>query len=135
VPIERQRAIAQKLVEITMHAFRLRPQERYQVSIEFISEPKSNAGNCFGLLSKRDADCIFEVMGRDLTEEKKRAFAEETAAFVAPLLHSKIEDAYRASAGSQAGRVSPDCFSVLRTQPGSQRTVCRVFRLAGSLSS
>jgi len=89
VPIEQKRVIAQKLIEITIHAFHLRPQERYQVSIEFISEPKSNAGNRVGPLGKRDADCIFEVMGHDLTEEKKRAFAEETATSLAPLLPSK----------------------------------------------
>jgi len=89
VPIERKRVIAQRLIEITMHAFHLRPQERYQVSIEFISGPKSNPSNRFGPLSKRDADCIFEVMGHDLTEEKKRAFAEETVALLAGLLPSK----------------------------------------------
>lgn len=80
VPIEQKRVIAQKLIEITMHAFCLRPEERYQISIEFISEPKS---------SLHDADCIFEVLGHDLTEEKKRVFAGETAAVLTPLLPLK----------------------------------------------
>lgn len=80
VPIEQKRVITQKLIEITMHAFCLRPEERYQISIEFISEPKS---------SLRDADCIFEVLGHDLTEEKKRVFAVETAVVLTPLLPLK----------------------------------------------
>lgn len=89
VPIEQKRIIAQKLIEITMHAFCLRPKERYQVSIEFISEPRSSAASGIGRSSLRDADCIFEVLGHDLTEEKKRVFASETAAVLTPLLPLK----------------------------------------------
>lgn len=89
VPIEQKRVIAQKLIEITMHAFCLRPEERYQISIEFISEPKSSAASWIGRSSLRDADCIFEVLGHDLTEEKKRVFAGETAVVLTPLLPLK----------------------------------------------
>ena len=32
---------------------------------------------------------MFEVMGHDMTEETKRAFAEETTAMLAPLLPSE----------------------------------------------
>ena len=89
VPVEQKRVIAQKLIEVTMHAFRLRPEERCQVSIEFISEPKSNATSRIWRSSPRDADCVLEVMGHDLTEEKKKAFAEETSAVLTRLLPSK----------------------------------------------
>jgi len=130
VPIERKRVIAQKLIEITMHAFRLHPQQRYQVSIEFISEPKSNAGNRFGPLSKRDADCIFEVMGHDLTEEKKRAFAEETATLLAPLLPLKsrmrivrllgVKPDVSRQIAFQFGELSPAVSEPFVVHPGAQ---------------
>jgi len=134
MPIEQKRIIAQKLIEITMHAFHLRPRERYQVSIQFISEPKSNAGNRVGPPGNRDADCIFEVMGHDLTEEKKRAFAEETATLLAPLLPSKSKMHIARLLGVKPNVSPPDCFSVWRTQPGSQRTVCRASQHARSIS-
>ena len=98
VSIEQKRVISQKLIEITMHAFCLRPEERYQISIEFISDPKSSAASWVGRRSSlRDADCLFEVLGRDLTEEKKRVFAGETAA-VLPIAAFGIEDANSPSA-------------------------------------
>ena len=130
LPIERKRVIAQKLIEITMHAFRLLPQERYQVSIQFISEPKSNPGNHFGPLSKRDADCIFEVMGHDLTEEKKRAFAEETATLLAGLLPSKsrmgivrllgVKPDVSGQIAFQFGELSPAVSEPFVVHPGTQ---------------
>jgi len=89
MPIEQKRIIAHKLIEATMQAFRLHPQERYNVSVEFISEPNSSAANGIGRSRRHDADCIFEVMGHDLTEAKKKAFTDEIAAVVTPLLPSK----------------------------------------------
>ena len=89
VPIQQKRVIAQKLIEITMHAFGLRPEERYQVSVEFVSEPQLSVAERFQRASQREADCLFEVMGHDLTEEKKKAFAKETAAGLTPLLPAK----------------------------------------------
>jgi phenylpyruvate tautomerase PptA (4-oxalocrotonate tautomerase family) len=86
VPLEQKRVIAQKVIEITMRAFGLRPQERYQVSVEFISERQSSMADSFHHESQREANCLFEVIGHDLTEKKKRAFAEETSAFLTPLL-------------------------------------------------
>jgi hypothetical protein len=86
VPIQQKRVIAQKLIEITMHAFGLRPEERYQVSVEFISEPQSSVADSFDNENLRETDCLFEVMGHDLTEKKKKAFAEETSALLTPLL-------------------------------------------------
>jgi hypothetical protein len=37
----------------------------------------------------RDADFTLEVMGHNLTEEKKRAFAKEAAAMLTPLVPMK----------------------------------------------
>jgi hypothetical protein len=38
----------------------------------------------------RDADFPLEVMGHNLTEEKKRAFAEEAVAMLTPLVRVKL---------------------------------------------
>jgi phenylpyruvate tautomerase PptA (4-oxalocrotonate tautomerase family) len=89
VPIEQKRIIAQRLIEATMRAFHLRPNERYNVSVEFVSEPNSSAADLVGGSLGRHADCIFEVMGHDLTEAKKKAFAKEVAALITPLLPLK----------------------------------------------
>ena len=89
VPLEKKRVIAQKVIEITLRAFRLGPNERYQVSVEFVSEAKpSGMGRIVGA-SKDDTDCVFEVMGHDLTEEKKKAFTEEAAAALRQFLPAK----------------------------------------------
>jgi len=89
VPLEQKRVIAQKLIEITMHAFGLCPQERYQVSVEFISEPQSSVPERFWRARQRDADCLFEVMGHDLTEEKKRAFRKEAGGVLTAVLPAR----------------------------------------------
>lgn len=87
VTIEQKRVIAHKLIEATMRAFRLGPEERFNVSVEFISNP--SAAERIERSGGRNADCIFEVMGHDLTEAKKKAFEREVSAVVTPLLPSK----------------------------------------------
>jgi len=89
VPIQQKRVIAQKLIEITMHAFHLRPEERFQVSVEFISEPKASMADRFESARPRGADCLFEVIGHDLTEEKKRAFRKEAGGVLTAVLPAR----------------------------------------------
>ena len=91
VPIQQKRVIAQKLIEIAMRAFRLRPEERYQVSVEFISDPKPTMADRMVGANPPDTNCLFEVMGHDLTEEKKRIFAKEAAALLNPFLPEKLK--------------------------------------------
>ena len=90
VPIQQKRVIAQKLIEVTMRTFRLRPEERYQVSVEFISEREPRAIDGLAGWRAPDADCVFEVMGHNLTEETKRAFGAEAAAVLTPFLPPKL---------------------------------------------
>ena len=89
VPIEQKRVIAQSLIAITMHAFHLRPEERYQVSVEFISEPEASMTDRFESASPQVAGCLFEVMGHDLTEEKKSAFRKEAAGALTAVLPAR----------------------------------------------
>jgi hypothetical protein len=90
LPIDQKRGIAQKLIEITMRTFHLRADERFRTTIQFITLPE--VGEVDGLRHDipSDADCTLEVMGHDLTEEKKRAFAEEAAVVLTHLVPVKL---------------------------------------------
>jgi hypothetical protein len=72
VPIQQKRVIAQRLIEITLRTFRLPAQERNRITIQFLPVPG-------------EADLRLEVIGHDLTEEKKNAFAEEARAMLTHL--------------------------------------------------
>jgi len=89
LPIDQKCGIAQKLIEITMRTFHLRADERFRISIQFITRPQ--VGGVDGLRSDipSDADCTLEVMGHDLTEEKKRAFAEQAAVVLTDMVPVK----------------------------------------------
>jgi hypothetical protein len=85
LPIEQKRVIAQKLIEITLLAFRLRADERYQTSIQFIALPQVCGVDGVRPSIPRDAGFTLEVLGHRLTDEKKRAFAEEARAMLTHL--------------------------------------------------
>ena len=84
VPIDQKRVIAQKLIEITMHAFHLRPEERNRITIQFV--PLSRLFEVESLqpaISRevpRDVDVMLEVMGHDMTGRKKNEFTDALAA-------------------------------------------------------
>jgi hypothetical protein len=84
--IEQKRVIAQKLIEITLRAFRLRADERYQTSIQFITVPRWRVGNDVQPPMERENEFMVEVLGHDLTDRKKRAFAEEASAMLSDLV-------------------------------------------------
>ena len=83
LPIDQKRVIAQELIEITLHAFHLRAEERNQITVQFISEAPESGSD------PKDADFTLEVIGHDLTEEKKTAFTEEAADMITQVLPSK----------------------------------------------
>lgn len=86
--IEQKRTIAQKLIEITLRTFHLRIQDRYRISVEFISRFRAIAANQPGLLTTAGTDLMLEVMGHDLTEATKRDFAKEASAVLAQFVCS-----------------------------------------------
>jgi hypothetical protein len=83
LPIDQKRVMAQKLIEITLHAFHLRAEERNQITIQFISQEPACGSDV------KDADFMLEVIGHGLTEEKKAAFTEETAGMITDVLPVK----------------------------------------------
>jgi hypothetical protein len=68
--------MAEKLIELTLRTFHLRAQERNRITIQFQSIP-------------RGSDFTLEVIGHDLTEERRKAFAEEASAMLARLVPVK----------------------------------------------
>ena len=83
LPIDQKRVMAQKLIEITLHAFHLRAEERSQITIQFISQAPAHGNDM------KDADFTLEVIGHDLTDEKKAAFTEQTTGMIAHVIPLK----------------------------------------------
>jgi hypothetical protein len=81
LPIEQRGLVAQKLIEITLRAFRLRANDRYQTSVQFITLPRV-LGVVGRLATPHNADFTLEVLGHRLSEEKKKAFAKEARAML-----------------------------------------------------
>jgi hypothetical protein len=86
VPIEQKRVIGQKLIEITLHTFHLRPEDRNRTTIQFIPPPQVSGVDGSQLAIPRGADFMLEVMAHHLTDAEKRVFAEEAATMLASLL-------------------------------------------------
>lgn len=89
LPIEQKRVIAEELIEITLRTFHLRAAERSQTSIQFITLPQARGADALQPSVSRDADFVLEVLGHDLTEEKKRKFAEEAPAMLTHWMPAK----------------------------------------------
>jgi hypothetical protein len=83
LPTEDKRVIAQKLIEITLRTFKLHANQRYQTSIQFITQAPLSGIDEPAAAIPRDGQITLEVIGHDLTEEKKRAFAREASAMLA----------------------------------------------------
>jgi hypothetical protein len=83
--IEQKREMAQKLIDITLSAFHLRAQERNQITIQFVSHAPSCDSDSFTPATSKDADLTLEVLGHDLTEEKKTAFTQKTTTNLIPM--------------------------------------------------
>ena len=88
VSIEQKRTIAQHLIDITLRTFHLRNQDRYRVSVEFVSMLRERAVNQFEPSISTSPDLVLEVMGHDLTESTKRAFSQEAGAVLAQFVRS-----------------------------------------------
>ena len=112
VPIDQKRVIAQKLIEITLRAFHLRTEERNRITIQFIPLPQPWTVDGLKPLIARDADATLEVMAHNLTEGKRRAFAEEAHATLAPLVPVKTERSNCQMVGNPGAQASQRAFMV-----------------------
>lgn len=89
VAIEQKRLIAQRLIEITLSTFHLRPEERYRMTIQFIAPPEMSGVDGPQATIPRGADFLLEVMAHHLTEANKRAFAQEATAMLNQVVPTK----------------------------------------------
>ena len=76
IPIAQKRVIARKLIDITLRTFALRREDRARMIVQFQELWKVNRTHESQPVSQQD-DCILEVNADGLTDEKKKAFAEE----------------------------------------------------------
>ncbi len=89
IPVAQKQVIAQTLIEITLRAFHLRAAERNRITIQFIALPEVHGIDDLYRAIPRHADFTLEVLGHDLTEGKKKAFAEGVAVMLAHLMPAK----------------------------------------------
>jgi hypothetical protein len=104
ITLDQKRVAAQKLIEITLRTFHLRPAERNRITIQFISQPPARGVHGLYPAIPRRADFTLEVIGHDLTEEKKSAFAEEASAMLAHLGSGKPRSRIARLLGIKADR-------------------------------
>lgn len=88
VPLAQKRLLAQKLIEITLRAFRLPAEDRHRINVQFISLPIRHTAASRHPVIPRDANCFLEVNDLGLTEENKRSFADE----VMPMLTKELAE-------------------------------------------
>ena len=86
IGIEQKRVIARKLIQITQHAFHLRPEECGRITIQFVPPPQGGGINGLHPAIPQGSELMLEVLAHDMTTEKKSQFAEEAAATLADLL-------------------------------------------------
>jgi len=89
LPIDQKRVIAQKLIEITLRSLHLRPDQRNQITIQFLRRPSGpSEGTLLRFLrtTPTSADVTLEVIGHNLTESVRKVFAEEADSMLAHLL-------------------------------------------------
>jgi len=82
--IEQKRIIAQRLMEITLHTFRLPPEQRSRMTVQFVTESQLDTFDGHAVIP-RDAAFKLELIIHHLTESRKRAFGEEAASIFARL--------------------------------------------------
>jgi hypothetical protein len=117
LPIEQKRVIAQKLIEITLRTFKLRANQRYQTSVQFITITRASGVDGLQVAIRRGADFTLEVIGHNLTEEKKRAFAEEAAAMLTPMAPVRLGNRIARMLGIKANSRQKICLQFNELSP------------------
>jgi phenylpyruvate tautomerase PptA (4-oxalocrotonate tautomerase family) len=116
LPTEQKRVIAQKLIEITLRTFKLHADQRYQTSIQFITLPPLSDVDEPAAIA-RGGDFTLEVIGHNLTEEKKRAFAKEAAAMLAKVAAMKPRNRFARALGIKTKQSQQICLQFNELSP------------------
>jgi hypothetical protein len=91
ISVSRKRHLAQKLIETTIRTFELRPSDRDQITVQFLSQARP-----------RRANCRIEVGCRDLPPANQRAFAEDVAPMLMRSLHLRAKNRLARLMGAEA---------------------------------
>src|SRR5262249_32678276 len=94
------------LVEITSRAFQLGAEDRHPINIQFIVLPRIGSVTGFGPAIPHDPDFFLEANHRGLTEEKKRAFADELKPMLTQGLGAKRGTCFSGLLGMSRGMSS-----------------------------
>ena len=117
LPAEQKRVIAQKLIEITLRTFKLHAAQRYQTSIQFITLPPLSGVDEPPAAIAREGDFTLEVIGHNLTEDKKRAFAKEAAAMLAHVVPMKPRNRFARVLGIKTKQSQQICLQFNELSP------------------
>jgi hypothetical protein len=117
LPIEQRRVVAQKLIEITLHAFKLCAKQRYQTSVQFVTQPEVSGGESLQATIPSGADFTLEVIGHNLTEEKKRAFAQEAVDMLTHMVPTRAGSRISRFLGIRAKRPQQVCLQFNELNP------------------
>jgi phenylpyruvate tautomerase PptA (4-oxalocrotonate tautomerase family) len=117
LPTEQKRVIAQQLIEITLRTFKLNDQQRYQTSIQFITLPPLSGVDEPAAAVPRESDFTLEVIGHNLTEEKKRAFAREATAMLAHVAPKKPRNRIARALGMKTKQLPQICLQFNELSP------------------
>jgi phenylpyruvate tautomerase PptA (4-oxalocrotonate tautomerase family) len=90
IPVEQKRVIARHLMDITLRTFALRREDRRRMIVQFKELWQANKAADSTCVNQKD-DCILDVNADGLTDEKKRAFADEATPMLARSLHREPE--------------------------------------------
>lgn len=75
VSLTEKRLLAEKLIRVTMGAFQLRPEERSNITVQFV--PRQLApGNTDGVFGTDEPSAVLEVSHHDLTVHNIQALVE-----------------------------------------------------------
>jgi hypothetical protein len=87
--IRQKRLLAQRLTDITLRTLQLRSDQKSLITIQFVPFPEAAAHPEFAPEIPSSADVAVEVVGHNLTANKRKAFTEEVSAALTGVVPAK----------------------------------------------
>src|ERR1700733_8495351 len=87
--IQQKRLLAQRLTDITLRTLQLRSDQKNLITIQFVPFPEAAAHKELAAIVPSGADIAVEVVGHNLTVNKRKAFTDEVSAVLTGLVPAK----------------------------------------------
>jgi hypothetical protein len=88
--IQQKRLLAQRLTDITLRTLQLRSDQKNLITIQFVPFPEAAAADKeLAAIVPSGADIAVEVVGHNLTVNKRKAFTDEVSAVLTGLVPAK----------------------------------------------